>query len=196
MIQGLKIGYARVSSLEQSLVLQLEALEAEACHKVFSEKRSGTSTRDRTELERCLQFVREGDVLVVTRLDRLARSVQDLWQIVDMLAKKGVGFRCLQQPMDTTSPEGRLMFTMLGAFAEFEVDLKRVRQMEGVAKAKAAGTYRGTVRKFDPAKIIHMRDVQKLTAYEIAKDLGAAPCTIYRTVKGGWGPSPIKRKTA
>ena len=132
--------YARVSSEGQSLEIQHEALTAAGCEKIFSEKVSGRSTKDRDQLASALDFVRENDTLIVTRLDRLARSVGDLHQIIEKLTAKGVSFKCLNQSgVDTDTSTGRLMLGVLGAVAVFENDIRRERQMEGIAKAKAAG---------------------------------------------------------
>ena len=131
------VGYARVSSVGQSLEVQLEALEAAGCEKVFSEKRSGTSTTGRSELAEAISFVRASDTLMVTRLDRLARSAGDLHTIVKQLAEKGVEFRCLQQGgMDTNTSTGKLLLGVLASIAEFEADIRRERQREGIDRAK------------------------------------------------------------
>jgi DNA invertase Pin-like site-specific DNA recombinase len=126
------VGYARVSSTGQSLEVQEEALRAAGCEKVFAEKRTGTTQEGREELRRALEYVREGDTFVVSRIDRLARSVSDLSEIVAVLTTKGVSFRALQQgEFDTTAATGRLFLTMLGAFAEFETSLRRERSDGG-----------------------------------------------------------------
>ena len=136
-------GYARVSTSGQSLDVQRQQLEAAGCERVFEETRTGTTTEGRQALADALDWVREGDVFVVTRLDRLARSMGDLQNIIAKLNAKSVGFRALQQgAIDTTSSSGRLMLNMLGAFAEFETDLRRERQREGIEKAKGLGVYR------------------------------------------------------
>lgn len=138
------IGYGRVSSTGQSLDVQAEQLRAAGCKKIFEEKVSGTSQKGRAQLAIALDYVREGDVFVVTRLDRLARSMSDLRDIIDRLMAKGVEFRAIQQgAIDTSTSGGRLMLNMLAAVAEFETDLRRERQREGIDKAKAAGVYRG-----------------------------------------------------
>lgn len=173
------VAYARVSSTGQSLELQLEQLQVAGCERVFSEKKSGTTTSGREELERALDYVREGDTFTVTRLDRLARSLVDLRKIVDVLTAKGVGFRVLQQNFDTTRSEGRLLLHLLGAFAEFETDLRKERQMEGVLKAKAAGKYRGRPATIDPVKIAALK-AEGLGPSAIAKKLGIGRASIYR----------------
>jgi len=173
------VGYARVSSEGQSLEVQEDQLRAAGCERIFAEKRSGTSTAGREKLEEALGWVRDGDVLIVTRLDRLARSLVDLRQIVDRLTAKGVGFRCLQQQIDTTSSEGRLMLNVLAAFAEFETDIRRERQREGIDKAKAAGKYRGRPATIDPVQIKQLQ-TEGVGPSEIARRLGVGRASIYR----------------
>ena len=133
------VGYARVSSTGQHLAVQFEKLEATGCEKVFKEKRSGVDT-GRPELKRCLEYLREGDSLLVTKIDRLARSTSDLYRIISQLADKGVAFRVLDDPsIDTTSRTGKLVMGILALIAEFENDIRRERQMDGIAKAKERG---------------------------------------------------------
>lgn len=177
------VGYARVSSSGQSLEVQEDQLRAAGCERLFSEKKSGTSTAGREKLEEALAWVRDGDVLVVTRLDRLARSAVDLRQILDSLTLKGVGFRCLQQHIDTTTSEGRLMLGVLAAFAEFETDIRRERQREGIEKAKAAGKYRGRPATIDVEAIATL-EAQGLGPSAIAKQLGVGRASIYRLRSG------------
>lgn len=177
------VGYGRVSSAGQSLDVQVEQLKAVPCDRIFTETKSGTSTDGRAALEEMMRYVREGDVLVVTRLDRLARSLTDLSRIIDELSAKGVGFRCLQQGgVDTTKPEGRLMLQLLGSFAEFETAIRKERQMEGIAKAKAAGRYQGR------PKTINAEEVRRLLATgmgptAVARTLGVGRASIYRVSK-------------
>lgn len=179
------VGYARVSSFGQALEVQAAALREAGCDKVFAEKRSGTTQEGREELRRALEYVREGDVFVVTRIDRLARSVGDLSEIVAALTAKGVSFRALQQgEFDTTAATGRLFLTMLGAFAEFETNLRRERQMEGIAKAKAEGRYRGRPQTVDKSAIRRLHD-EGLKPTHIAQRLGVARSTVYEALKGG-----------
>lgn len=176
------VGYGRVSSTSQSLDIQLEALAEAGCEKVFSEKMSGRSTTDRDQLALALDFVREGDTLAVTRLDRIARSVSDLHQIVEKLTAKGVAFRCLNQSgVDTDTSTGRLMLAVLGAVAAFENDIRRERQMEGVAKAKLRGAYRGRPPSIRPADVQELRQ-QGLGATEIAKRLNIGRASVYRAL--------------
>lgn len=143
---GELVGYVRVSTLGQNLDVQLERLQAAGATKLFVEKRSGLDG-DRAELSQCLSYLREGDTLVVTKLDRLARSTLHLHTIVERLASKNVGFKVLDDPsLDTTSRTGRLVFGILASIAEFETQLRRERQMEGIAKAKAEGRMGGRPR--------------------------------------------------
>lgn len=175
-----QVGYARVSSTGQSLEIQEEQLRAAGCEKLFAEKRSGTSAETRDQLQAALEWVREGDVLVVTRLDRLARSIVDLRRVIDRLTGKGVGFRCLQQgAIDTTTSEGRLMLNILGSFAEFEVEIRRERQADGIAKAKSEGRYRGRPATIDRATIAAL-ETEGLGATAIAKRLGIGRASVYR----------------
>lgn len=176
------VGYARVSSAGQSLEIQQEALDAAGCERVFAEKRSGTSTGGRDELAEALDFVREGDTLVVTRLDRLARSSQDLHNIIAGLTKKGVEFKCLQQAgVDTVSNMGKLVLAILGAVAEFETDIRKERQREGIEKAKAAGAYRGRKPSADVQAIRDLK-AQGLGPSAIAKRLKVGRTTVYRAL--------------
>ena len=133
-----KIGYARVSSRTQSLDIQVSALEAAGCSKIFSEKFTGTTAK-RQQLEAMLDYVREGDVLIITKLDRLARSLTDLLKITSKLEAKGVELKVLDQSIDTTTPEGKMTYQILGAVAEFENNLRKARQMEGIQAALAKG---------------------------------------------------------
>ena len=150
-------GYARVSTTDQSLDIQIAALKAAGCEKIRSEKVSGTSTNGRQELKTLLEFIDAGDVLMVTRIDRLARSIGDLQDIVRALKAKGVALRATEQPIDTSTAAGKAFLDMLGVFAEFETNLRKERQMEGIAKAKAAGVYKGRPPSVDRAKIATSR---------------------------------------
>ena len=177
------VGYARVSSMGQSLEVQEAALRESGCEKVFSEKRSGTSRQDRQALAEALEFARDGDVLLVTRLDRLARSTVDLQAIIEQLNAKCVGFRCLQQgAVDTTSSMGRLVLNMLSAIAEFETDLRKERQKEGIERAKAAGVYKGRPVTIQGEKV-HALKTEGMGAAEIARHLGIGRASVYRHLK-------------
>lgn len=177
------VGYARVSTAGQSLEVQLDQLKEAGCEKVFSEKKSGKTANGREALAQALEWVREGDLFVVTRLDRLARSLVDLRQIVDTLNAKGVGFRVLQQSaIDTTRSEGRLMLNMLASFAEFENDIRRERQADGIAKAKEAGVYRGRPAKIVPDDVRRLRS-EGLGGSEIARQLKIGRASVYRILQ-------------
>jgi DNA invertase Pin-like site-specific DNA recombinase len=176
------VGYGRVSSTGQSLEVQLDALKAAGCDKVFAEKVSGRSTHGRGQLAEALDFAREGDTLVVTRLDRLARSVGDLFSILDQLTAKGVAFRCLSQAgVDTDSSSGKLMLTILGAVAAFESDIRKERQAEGIARAKAEGRYQGRPRSIDGSKVRALR-AEGVGPSDIAKRLGIGRASVYRAL--------------
>lgn len=179
------IGYARVSTADQDLTIQISQLTDAGCRTIFSESRSGTSTAGRDELESCLSYVRNGDILVITRLDRLARSTADLIRIVGVLKEKGVELRCLHQPIDTTTPHGKLFLVMLGAIAEFETELRAERQREGIDKAKAEGRYSGRPPTA-PIDKIKALVAQGMGAAEIAKQLGVSKSTVRRATPGMW----------
>lgn len=178
------VGYARVSSIGQSLDVQLAALNDAGCEKVFAEKQSGTTTGKRDELRDALEFVREGDTLVVTRLDRLARSAGDLHAIVSQLSLKGVSFRCLQQSgVDTSTSTGKLLLGMLAAIAEFETDIRKERQREGIERAKAAGVYKGRKPSVDAVAVRELRQ-RGVAPTAIAKQLGIGRASVYRALQG------------
>lgn len=178
------IGYARVSTTDQvaGLEAQQRDLAATGCTKLFVEQVSSVAQRD--QLAAALEFVREGDSLVVTRLDRLARSTADLLSIIATLEKKGVALRILDfggQAVDTQSPSGRLIVTMFGAVAQFERELLLQRQREGIAKAKAEGKYKGrapTARRV--ASNVHELRSMGLPARDIAAKLGVSRSSVYR----------------
>lgn len=176
------IGYARVSSGGQSLDVQRDQLLAAGCTRIFEEKRSGLSQGGREQLALALDYVRDGDTLMVTRLDRLARSITDLRQIVDRLTSKEVAFKALQQgDLDTTSSNGRLMLNMLGAFAEFEADLRKERQREGIDKAKAAGIYKGRKPTVPKDEVLRLKAAD-IKPSEIAKRLRIGRASVYRVL--------------
>ena len=147
------IGYARVSTTDQNLDIQETALRAAGCEIIRSEKRSGTTTAGREELRTVLDFLRKGDVLMVTRIDRLARSIGDLQDIVRAVKATGASLKATEQPIDTSTAAGKCFLDMLGVFAEFETNLRSERQLEGIAKAKARGVYKGRKASIDPAKV-------------------------------------------
>jgi DNA invertase Pin-like site-specific DNA recombinase len=179
---GRVFGYARVSSSDQDLSVQLDALNAVGCDLIREEKISGTSRNGRTELETLLAFLREGDTLIVTRIDRLARSVKDLQDIVHELKAKGVALRATEQPIDTSTPAGKAFLDMLGVFAEFETALRRERQMEGIAKAKAEGVYKGRKKDLD-RDAIRAANAEGMSPTAIAARLGIARSSVYRVLE-------------
>ncbi len=173
------IGYARVSTTDQDCGIQIAALKAAGCEVVRSEQKSGTTTKGRTELETVLSFLREGDELVVTRIDRLARSLSDLEGIVQSLAAKKATLRATEQPIDTSNAAGRAFLQMLGVFAEFETALRRERQLEGVAKAKALGVYKGRKKSVD-AEAVRSLLASGVGASQVAKQMGISRASVYR----------------
>lgn len=172
-------GYARVSTGDQDTSIQVATLKAAGCSVVREEKKSGTTRNGRAELEMLLSFMREGDTLMVTRIDRLARSMKDLQDIAFELKQKGVSLKATEQPIDTSTPAGKAFFDMLGVFAEFETNLRRERQLEGVAKAKQEGKYRGTAPKIDRAAITRLRSEGKKVT-QIARALKISRESVYR----------------
>jgi DNA invertase Pin-like site-specific DNA recombinase len=177
-------GYARVSSLDQDLTLQEETLRAAGCRIVRAEKRSGAGREGRTELRLLLDFLHAGDTLVVTRIDRLARSVKDLQDIVHELKTKGVALKATEQPVDTGTAAGKAFLDMLGVFAEFETNLRRERQLEGIRAAKAKGVYKGRKPSIDPAEVRRLREAEGLGPSAIAKRLGIGRASVYRVLGG------------
>ena len=177
------IGYARVSSVGQSLDVQLDKLKG--CDKVFQEKRSGKQTDTRPEFLKALDYVREDDTLVITRLDRMARSVLDLAKIADDLKSKGVALKVLDQNIDTSTSEGKLMFHLLGAFAEFENDIRRERQMDGIAKAQAKGIKFGrkpVLSKEQQTTIRRLREKEGFTIAQLMNRFQVGRTTVYRAL--------------
>lgn len=175
------IGYARVSTDDQDCTIQEAALRSAGCTVIRSEKRSGTTTAGRDELDTVLSFIRPGDTLMVTRIDRLARSVHDLEGIVAHLREKGAHLRATEQPIDTSTPAGKAFLQMLGVFAEFETAIRRERQMEGIAKAKAAGVYKGR-KPSVPAEEVRALHAEGVSPTEIAKRLGIGRASVYRAL--------------
>ena len=179
---GQTIGYARVSTEDQDCSLQEVALREAGATVVRSERKSGTSTQGRTELATIIDFLRAGDTLLVTRIDRLARSLLDLEGIVAQLRDRGAHLKATEQPVDTASSAGRAFLQMLGVFAEFETAIRRERQMEGIEKAKARGVYRGRKPSVPVDKVREMK-AQGIGASMIAKELGIARSSVYEALK-------------
>ncbi len=178
----MKYGYARVSSVGQDLTIQLQKLNEVGCDVIREEKVSGTSLNGRKEFETLMEFMREGDELVVTRIDRLARSIRDLQNIVYELKNKGVTLSATEQPIDTRTSAGKAFLDMLGVFSEFETNLRKERQMEGVRKAKERGVYKGRGRTIDASKIYELKQ-NGYGATKISKELGITRQSVYRLLK-------------
>jgi DNA invertase Pin-like site-specific DNA recombinase len=188
---GRKWGYARVSSTDQDLSVQEADLKAAGVDLIFAEKKSGTTTEGREELEKLLKIAGKGDAIYVTRIDRLARSMQDFANMAADLKARGVGLVVIKQNIDTREPEEgadavtkatrELTMNLLAAFAQFETALRRERQMEGIAKAKLEGVYKGREPKIDPAKVKELHEGGMGPA-AIAKQLRIARCSVYRAL--------------
>jgi len=178
----MKYGYARVSSVGQDLTIQVDALSNAGCETIRKEKISGTSVQGRDELKTLLDFVREGDELVVTRVDRLARSIRDLQNIVYELDKKGVTLSATEQPINTQTSAGKCFLDMLGVFSEFETNLRKERQMEGIQKAKERGVYKGRKPTVDAEKVKELK-AEGLGASAIAKEMGIGRASVYRALE-------------
>jgi|SRR5690554_2354706 len=181
------IGYARVSTQDQNPELQLDALKKAGCEKLFVEKASGAQ-RERPELQAALDFMRSGDMLVVWKLDRLARSLKQLIETVETLEQRGIGFRSLTEAIDTTTSGGRLVFHIFGALAEFERSIIRERTMAGLASARARGRLGGRPRglsRDDLAAAKALLTDMNITVAEAARRLGVATSTLYRYLPGG-----------
>jgi len=172
-------GYARVSTGEQDLTIQRDALLKAGCSVVREEKQSGASMDGRNELKMLLEFLRAGDTLMVTKTDRLARSIKDLQDIVHDLKAKGVALKATDQPIDTSTAAGKCFLDMLGVFAEFENNIRRERQMQGIAKAKAAGVYKGGKKQIDRKQVARMLE-EGLSPTEIGRRLDISRVTVYR----------------
>jgi len=178
------VGYARVSSTGQDLAVQLERLEGAGCEKVFKEKRSGVDA-GRPELKRCLEYLREGDTLLVTKIDRLARSTSDLYRIVSLLAEKGVAFKVTDDPtIDTSSRTCKLVMGILALIAEFENDIRRERQMDGIKKAKERGVRFGRKLQLVPEKVKQIRKLRAAgsTVPDIIRQIGLSKASVYRAL--------------
>ena len=180
----MNVGYARTSTTDQiaGFEAQLKELDTVGCEKIYSEQVSSVAIR--IQLQAAIEFIREGDVLVVTKIDRLARSVADLLAIIQKLEQKKVGLRILSLGMDTQTPTGKLMLTVLGGVAQFEREIMLERQREGVAKAKAAGKYKG--RK--PISLDKQQQVlnlvsERISKAQVARQVGIGEATVYRILK-------------
>jgi DNA invertase Pin-like site-specific DNA recombinase len=183
----MQIGYARVSTQDQDVSLQLDALQQIGCEKIFTEKASGAQ-RDRPELKAALDYLRSGDTLVVWKLDRLARSLRQLIDTFEHLNERSIGLRSLTEAIDTTTPGGTLIFHIFGALAEFERSVIRERTNAGLAAARARGRLGGRPPALTEANLIAAKALLRdpgITVEEAAKTLGVSSATLYRHIPGG-----------
>jgi DNA invertase Pin-like site-specific DNA recombinase len=192
----MNVGYARVSTQDQNLELQLDALAKANCEQTFQEKITGKS-KDRPELNICLKMLRAGDVLVVWKLDRLARSLKDLVEIISELEAKGIGFKSLTESIDTTSPGGKLIFHIFGALAEFEHSLIRERTIEGLKAARARGKKGGrkpSMSRSDVQKAAAMLKDPNITKKEVAEHFKVSTLTLNKSLnREGFDGLPDKK---
>lgn len=180
------VGYARVSTLEQNLELQRDALERAGCERIYEDHASGAST-ERPGWAQASDVLREGDTLVVWRLDRLGRSLKHLIDTINELDNRGVGFKSLTESIDTTTPGGRLVFHIFGALAEFERELIRERTRAGLAAARARGLKGGRPKKLTARQIAsaqRLLEDRSHTVTEVAEVFGVARSTLYRALSG------------
>jgi len=180
------IGYARVSSTGQSLDVQVDKLTEYGCKnsdgKIYQEKKSGSKTGNRTELNSCLEHLREGDSLVITKLDRLARSTYDLTKIAKNLERRNIDLVVLDQSIDTSTPTGKLLFNMLGSIAEFENAIRKERQTDGIAKAKELGIKFGAKPKLTQEQVIELKAKREdgVMVKDLMDEYGLGKTTVYR----------------
>lgn len=181
-INGMVCGYARVSTTDQNLDAQLDALEKAGCEKIWQEKVSGANRKDRSELTALLKYLREGDTLVVTKLDRLGRNSLDLQQMIKELDDRKVSFKILNLGVDTSTPAGKMILTIMGAIAENERSLIRERQAEGIAQAKAKGVYTAGRPSANKKAIFKLLE-DGLHYKEIQEQLGISERTVFKYKK-------------
>ncbi len=189
------IGYARVSTTDQNLLLQRDALEKESCEKIFTDEMSGAAA-DRPGLSAAIEHLRSGDVLVVWRLDRLGRSLKNLIEVVARLEERGIGLRSLQENIDTTTSGGKLVFHIFCSLAEFERSLIRERTQAGLEAARSRGRRGGRPRRMDGKKVAAARAMHTggaATIAEICRTLGVSRATFYRYVGPLATPSPASK---
>ena len=187
----MKIGYARVSTYEQNLFLQTDALEKAGCKKVFHDQVSGAKTK-RPGLDETLTYLRQGDILVVWRLDRLGRSLKHLIETVNLLEEHGIGFQSLQESIDTTTSGGKLIFHIFGALAEFERNLIRERTQAGLAAARARGRQGGRPKSLDAKKqewLYRLYDEKQHSIQAICDLVGVSKSTLYAYLRDREGKS-------
>ena len=176
---GRRIGCARVSADDQNLSIQKAALDKDGCVIIFEEKRSGAKRNGRDQLDLALKVLCKGDTLVVTRLDRLGRSLRDLANIAHEIEVAGAHLRVVEQSVDTATSAGRAFFGMLAVFAQFETDVRRDRQAEGIARAKKAGVYTGGKPRIDRKRVIALAAAGDGPA-AVARALGVSRMSVYR----------------
>ena len=179
---GKLFGYARVSSVDQDLTVQREALRKVGVQAIFEEKISGTKRDNREELGKVLHILGDGDTLVVTRLDRLGRSMRDLANIAHEIQEAGANLKVLEQHVDTSTSAGRAFFGMLAVFAAFETDVRRERQAEGIAKARRAGRYQGGMKRIDRARVRALKS-NGAGPSAIAHEMGISRRQVYRILE-------------
>lgn len=182
-MERLRFGYARVSTDDQTTALQADALKRAGCSRIYEDKASGKASAARPQLDECLADLREGDILVVWRLDRLGRSLPDLVRIVSELEQKGVAFESLTERIETSSASGKLIFHVFAALAEFERNLIRERTKAGLAAARVRGRVGGRKPKLDAKQIRQIKTLlrdRNTSVTELAKDYGVSRTTIYK----------------
>ena len=181
----MKIGYARVSTSDQSLDLQTDALKAAGCEKIFSDQGVSGAKAERSGLDKALDHIRKGDVLVIWKLDRLGRSLSHLLSIIEDLKARGADFASLQDGFDTSTASGEMVFSVIGAMAEYERNLIRERTMAGLAAARARGRMGGRPKSLDKSQVkvvIALANEGELTIKEICEQVGCSRSTYYRQV--------------
>ena len=180
----MKLGYARCSTLDQNLDWQIDALTKEGCDRIFQEKFTGTR-KDRPELLRMMDMLREGDTVIICELTRLSRSVKDLFDLVEQVEKAGANIKSLKEPwLDTTTPQGRLLFTIFSGVSQFERELIRERTMEGLASARARGRMGGRPGKDKKVveQALTLYDSRAYSVDEISKTTGISRATLYKYI--------------
>ena len=180
------VGYARTSTTDQKagLEAQLRELDKAGCERVFKEEVSSVDKDNRHQLDAALDFIREGDTLIVTKIDRLARSVVHLNELVGKITAQGASLRVLDGSIDTATPNGRLMLNLLGSIAQFEREIMLERQREGIAKAKAEGKYKGRkpTARAQASQVLHLVKEEGLPAADVATRLGISRASVYRII--------------